>query len=150
MQTAFTENQIEQLEAKLVSRLPKGRDLTGERFLETLEIATKQVPESEVEQRLWQAKLLAKPATLPYPTLFGQDDLRWSTNEKGRLCVAFNGIEKFIPELKKIRFQIDCDQRHLPIFEKFLQDWQAHLANEATYPLSLFLLKTASLGRVIN
>ena len=141
------QKEIEQLEAKLVSRLPKGRDLTGERFIETLRIATEQVPESEVEQRLWQAKLLAKPATLPYPILFGsQDDLRWSMNEKGRLCVAFNGVEKFIPELKETPFQIYCDQRQLPTFEKFLQDWQAHLANEATYPLSLFLLKTASLG----
>jgi len=43
------QKEIEQLEAKLVSRLPKGRDLTGERFIETLRIATEQVPESEVE-----------------------------------------------------------------------------------------------------
>jgi IS605 OrfB family transposase len=141
------QKEIERLEAKLVSRLPKGRDLTGEEFLETLTIATGQVPENEGEQLLWQAKLLAKPATLPYPIVFGsQDDLRWSMNEKGRLCVAFNGIEKFIPELKQTPFQIYCDQRQLPIFEKFLQDWQAHRANKETYPLSLFLLQTASLG----
>jgi len=138
---------IEQLEAKLISRLPKGRDLTGEEFLETLAIATEQIPENEVDQILWQAKLLAKPATLPYPIVFGsQTDLRWSMNEKSRLCVAFNGVEKFIPELKQTPFQIYCDQRQLPIFQKFLQDWQAHRANEATYPLSLFLFKTASLG----
>ncbi|MCY7323716.1 MAG: type V CRISPR-associated protein Cas12k, partial [Phormidesmis sp. CAN_BIN36] len=68
---------IEQLEAKLISRLPKGRDITGEEFLETLAIATEQIPENEVDQILWQAKLLAKPATLPYPIVFGsQTDLR--------------------------------------------------------------------------
>jgi IS605 OrfB family transposase len=89
----------------------------------------------------------SKPAILPYPIVFGsQDDLRWSMNEKGRLCVAFNGVEKFIPELKQTPFQIYCDQRQLPIFQKFLQDWQMHRTNEATYPLSLFLFKTASLG----
>jgi len=37
------QKEIERLEAKLVSRLPKGRDLTGEEFLETLTIAAGQV-----------------------------------------------------------------------------------------------------------
>ncbi|PSB22409.1 hypothetical protein C7B76_04210 [filamentous cyanobacterium CCP2] len=34
------QKEIERLEAQLVSRLPKGRDLTGEEFLETLATAT--------------------------------------------------------------------------------------------------------------
>ncbi len=141
------QKEIERLEAQLISRLPKGRDLTGEEFLKTLAIATTQVPENEVEQLFWQSKLLTKPASLPYPIVFGsQDDLRWSMNEKGRICVTFNGLEKAIPELKKAPFQIYCDQRQLIFFQKFLQDWQAHRENEATYPLGLFLLKTASLG----
>jgi hypothetical protein len=138
---------IEQLEATLISRLPKGRDLTGEEFLDTLAIATEQIPENEIDQILWQAKLLAKPAALPYPVVFGsQTDLRWSMNEKGRICVAFNGVEKFIPELKQTPFQIYCDQHQLTIFRKFLKDWQEYQAGKATYPTSLFLFRTASLG----
>lgn len=139
--------EIERLEAQLVSRLPKGRDLTGEEFLETLAITVGKVPDNEIEQVLWQAKLLAKPATIPYPILFGsQGDLRWSTNEKGRICVAFNGLEKAIPELKHNPFQIYCDRRQLPFFQQFLADWQTYQANKDTYPLGLFLLQTGLLG----
>jgi len=139
--------EIERLQAQLVSRLPKGRDLTGEGFLETLAIAVGKVPDNEIEQLLWRAKLLAKPAAMPYPILFGsQDDLRWSTNEKGRICVAFNGLDKAIPELKHNPFQIYCDRRQLPFFQRFLEDWQTYQANKDTYPLGLFLIQTGLLG----
>lgn len=139
--------EIERLQAQLVSRLPKGRDLTGEEFLETLAIAIGKVPDDEIEQLLWQAKLLAKPAAMPYPIVFGsQDDLRWSTNEKGRICVAFNELDKAIPELKRNPFQIYCDRRQLPLFQRFLEDWQIFQANKDTYPLGLFLFQTGLLG----
>ncbi|PSB16684.1 hypothetical protein C7B65_20785 [Phormidesmis priestleyi ULC007] len=89
------QRRIKELEAQLASRLPKGRDLTGEEFLEVLSTATAKVPDDTIEQMLWQAKLLAKPATLLYPIIFGsQTDLRWSTNEKGRICVAFKAREQ--------------------------------------------------------
>ncbi|HEY9699016.1 MAG TPA: type V CRISPR-associated protein Cas12k [Trichocoleus sp.] len=141
------QKEIERLEAQLVSRLPKGRDLTGEEFLETLSIATGKVPDDEIEQMLWQAKLLAKPATLPYPIIFGsQTDLRWSTNNKGRICVAFNGLDKAIPDLKQNPLQVYCDQRQLPFFQRFLADWQTYQANKNTYPTGLFLFKTGMLG----
>lgn len=140
------QKEIERLETQLVSRLPKGRDLTGEEFLETLSIATDKVPDDEIEQMLWQAKLLAKPATLPYPIIFGsQTDLRWSINDKGRICVAFNGLNKFIPELKQHPLQIYCDQRQLHLFRRFVEDWHTYQANRNTYPLQQFLFQTAIL-----
>lgn len=139
--------QIKLLEAQLMNRLPKGRDLTGEEFRETLAIATNQIPENEIQQLLWQAKLLAKPAAMPYPIRFDtQNDLRWSINEKGRICVAFTGLGKFIPQLKKQPFQIYCDRRQLPFFKRFVEDWQTYKKNQDTYPLSLLLFRTASLG----
>ncbi len=141
------QEEIEQLEARLASRLPKGRDLTGEEFIEALSIATGKVPDDEIEQMLWQAKLLTKPATLPYPIIFGsQTDLRWSVNPKGRICVAFNGLEKVIPALKQNPLQIYCHQRQLPFFQRFLEDWQTYQANQDTYPCGLFLLKAGMLG----
>lgn len=141
------QKEIERLETQLVSRLPKGRDLTGEEFLEALSTATGRVPSDEIEQMLWQAKLLTKPAALPYPIIFGsQTDLRWSTNEKGRICVAFNGLDKAIPELKQHPMQIYCDQRQLPLFQRFLEDWQTYRTNKDTYPSGLFLFKTGMLG----
>ena len=71
------QKEIEQLEAQLQARLPKGRDLTGEEFLETLAIATQQVSESVTQAREWQTKLLTRPAFLPYPILYGSStDIR--------------------------------------------------------------------------
>jgi hypothetical protein len=72
-----------------------------------------------VEQLLWQAKLLAKPAAMPYPILLGsQGGLRWSINEKGRICVAFNGMDKAIAELKRNPFQIYGDRHQLRLLSK--------------------------------
>jgi hypothetical protein len=125
------EKEIDRLEQQLKSRLPSGRDLTGEAFLETLTIATTQLPEDEAEQARWFAKLLKKPATLPYPILFGsQSDLEWSENEKGRICVCFNGFRKYFDNVNPHSFQIYCDQRQLPFFQRFLADWQAYKADE--------------------
>jgi hypothetical protein len=42
-----TEIKISRLEEQLASRIPKGRDLTGEKWLETLIVATSTVPENE-------------------------------------------------------------------------------------------------------
>jgi hypothetical protein len=43
--------QIEQLEAELNARLPKGRDLTGEEFLKTREIAMHQISDNVINLR---------------------------------------------------------------------------------------------------
>jgi hypothetical protein len=129
------QKQIEQLQQELISRRPKGRDLTGETFLQALDIATTQIPSDNAEWKLWQAALMRRPAKLPYPLLFGSNgDLRWFTNDRGRICVQFNGFSQHT-------FQIYCDQRQLPYFQRFLQDWENHKQHGTS--LSLCALRTA-------
>jgi len=147
----------EQLEAQLQARLPKGRDLTGEDFLETLAIATQQLPASVSQSREWQAKLLTRPASLPYPILSDATELRWSKTAKGRIAVNFNDLDKFLkatdPDLqawfktqKEYPFRLYCDQRQLPLFQRFLTDWQAYQANKDDYPAGLLTLSSALLA----
>ncbi|WP_192820018.1 MULTISPECIES: type V CRISPR-associated protein Cas12k [Leptolyngbya] len=38
-----------------------------------------------------------------------------------------------------------CDQRQLPFFQSFLEDWQAYQANKGTYPAGLLTLSSALL-----
>jgi IS605 OrfB family transposase len=148
--------EIEEIEAKLNARLPKGRDLTGEEFLKTLEIATQQISESVIQAREWDAKLLTRPASVPYPIIYDAIDVRWSKTTKGRVTVNFNGIDKYLkaadPDIKdwfKVHqespFQLYCDRRQLPFFQRFLEDWQAYQANEDTYPGGLLTLSSTML-----
>ncbi|MBM0744062.1 type V CRISPR-associated protein Cas12k [Phormidium sp. CLA17] len=151
------QKEIEQLEAQLQARLPKGRDLTGEEFLETLEIATQQISESVTQAREWQAKLLTRPAFLPYPILYGSStDIRWGKTANGRIAVSFNGIDKYLKAAdldikgwfkahKEYPFRLYCDQRQLPFFRRFLEDWQAYQANKDTYPAGLLTLSSGIL-----
>ncbi|MEP1061055.1 type V CRISPR-associated protein Cas12k [Stenomitos frigidus AS-A4] len=151
------QQEIEQLEAQMSARLPKGRDLTGEEFLKTLAIATQQASESVTQAREWQAKLLTRPASLPYPILYGSStDVLWGKTAKGRLAVSFNGISKYLKaadsdiknwfkDNKEYPFRLYCDQRQLPFFQRFLDDWQAYRANEDTYPAGLLTLSSAML-----
>ena len=63
------ENQIKRLTQQLENRLPRGRDLTGERFLTTLELATRNVPIDNAEASRWQSQLLERPDLVPFPAL---------------------------------------------------------------------------------
>jgi small-conductance mechanosensitive channel len=87
------EIQIQRLEDQIEARLPKGRDLTGQSWLEALAIATETVPQNNTEFKRWQAKLLSRSTTVPFPVVFEtNEDLVWSRNEQDRLCVHFNLI----------------------------------------------------------
>ncbi|MCY6491442.1 type V CRISPR-associated protein Cas12k, partial [Leptolyngbya sp. GGD] len=152
------QKEIEQLEAQLQARLPKERDLTGEVFLETLAISTQQLPETVAQAQEWQAKLLTRPASLPYPIIYGSaTDIYWGKTAKGRITVTFNGMDKYLsaaePDIKtwfktdkEYPFRLACDQRQLPFFQRFLEDWQAYQANKGTYPAGLLTLSSALLG----
>jgi hypothetical protein len=101
------EIEIERLKDQLQSRIPKGRDLTGEEWLETLKVATFNVPQNENEAKAWQAALLRKTANVPFPVAYeSNEDMTWLKNDKNRLFVRFNG-------LGKLTFEIYCDKRHL-------------------------------------
>lgn len=62
--------QAERLEIQLAGSLPRGRDLTGAKFLQALKTATQQLPADDNEFQVWQASLLRKPKAVPYPLLF--------------------------------------------------------------------------------
>ena len=86
-------------------------------------------------------ELVRSPKSLPYPILYGAEDLiRWHRNDKGRICLSFNGLGKYT-------FEVYCDRRQLPLFELFLEDGQTFTAkeNKKQYSGSKLLLREASL-----
>lgn len=133
------EIKIERLKRQLERRIPKGRDLTGENWLETLAIASTTAPQDESEAKSWQDKLLTESKLVPFPVAYEtNEDLTWSKNEKGRLCVQFNGLSKHI-------FQIYCDQRQLKWFQRFYEDQEIKKASKNEYSSGLFTLRS---GRI--
>ncbi|OCQ91136.1 hypothetical protein BCD64_12710 [Nostoc sp. MBR 210] len=142
----FTKNrrkkeiEIERLKNQLQSRIPKGRDLTGEEWLKTLEISTANVPQNENEAKAWQAALLRKSADVPFPVAYeSNEDMTWLQNDKGRLFVRFNG-------LGKLTFEIYCDKRHLHYFKRFLEDQELKSNSKNQYSSSLFTLRSGRLA----
>lgn len=151
------QKEIEQLEQQLKARVPKGRDLSGEEFTETLQIACRQISRTVEQAQDWQAKLLIRPAELPYPLIYGSaTDIRWAKTAQGRISVSFNGLDKYLknadPEIKAwfkehqgYPFKLYCDQRQLPFFKRFTQDWQIYRQDDKSYPAGLLTLSSAML-----
>lgn len=133
------EIKIERLKEQIDSRLPKGRDLTGETWFETLNIATTTIPEDVKEVRLWQDKLLTQKKSVPFPVNYEtNEDLVWGKNEKGRLCVSFNGLGKH-------KFELYCDQRQLKYFQRFYEDQQVKKSSKNQYSSALFTLRSGKI-----
>jgi hypothetical protein len=133
------EIQVQRLQDQIEGRMPKGRDLTGQSWLETLITAATTVPQDNAEAKRWQDKLLTKPSSLPFPLSFEtNEDMVWSKNEQGRLCVHFNGMSEH-------RFKIYCDQRQLHRFKRFLED-QETKRNSKAHSSSLFTLRSGRLA----
>lgn len=60
------------------TRLPKGRNLSWQNWLSTLEEAAACVPNGDDQAADWQASLLTKPAILPFPVSYEtNEDLKW-------------------------------------------------------------------------
>ena len=134
------EIEIEHLKEQLASRMPHGRDLTGEEWLNTLTIATNTVPENEEEAHLWQSRLLKKPISIPFPIQFNtNEDFIWSKNHKGRICFKLNGLNEHI-------FEIYCDRRQIHWFKRFLEDQQVRRSDKNNYSSSLFTLRSGCLA----
>ena len=120
------EIKIERLKRQL-DRTPSCRDLIGENWLETLAIASTTAPQDESEAKPWQDKLLTESKPIPFSVAYETNkDLTWSKNEKGRLCVQFNGLSKHI-------FQIYCDQRQIKWFQRFYEDEEIKKASKNEY-----------------
>ncbi|MEH2094962.1 type V CRISPR-associated protein Cas12k [Nostoc sp.] len=134
------EIQIQRLTEKLTSRIPKGRDLTNARWLETLLTATTTVPEDNTEAKRWQNILLTRSSSVPFPLVYEtNEDLMWSKNQKGRLCVHFNG-------LTGLTFEVYCDNRQLHWFKRFLEDQQTKRQSKHQHSSSLFTLRNGRLA----
>lgn len=134
------EIQVKRLQEQLECRIPQGRDLTGQRWLNTLETATHKVPRDNAEAKRWQDQLLTRPSLLPFPLIFEtNEDLVWEKNPQGRLCVHFNGLRDY-------PFAIYCDQRQLAWFQRFLQDQQIKRASKNQHSSGLFTLRSARLA----
>lgn len=130
---------IKRLREQINSRLPQGRDLTNDNWLETLAIACYTDPKNIEEARSWQDKLLTKPQAIPFPINYEtNEDLTWSKNEKGRLCVQFNGISD-------LKFEIYCGKRQLKWFQRFYEDQQIKKSSKNQYSSALFTLRS---GRI--
>ncbi|QSJ20838.1 type V CRISPR-associated protein Cas12k [Nostoc sp. UHCC 0702] len=133
------EIQIERLREQLEARIPKGRDLTDAKWLETLLLATHNIPENEAEAKFWQDSLLKKSSKIPFSVAYEtNEDMTWFNNERGRICVKFNGLSEHT-------FQVYCDSRHLQWFQRFLEDQQIKRNSKNQHSSSLFTLRT---GRV--
>lgn len=133
------EIQIERLEEQLAARIPKGRDLNGTKWLESLFVATSHAPESEAEAKGWQDSLLRQSSSVPFPVAYEtSEDLTWFKNHKGRICVKFNGLSEHT-------FKVYCDARQLHWFQRFLEDQQIKHNNKNQYSSGLFTLRS---GRI--
>jgi len=134
------EIEIERLKEQLKSRLPKGRDLTGQKWLEALETAIYNVPQDEDEAKAWQAALLRKSSPVPFPVAYeSNEDMKWFKNDQGRICVRFNGLGKH-------SFEVWCDQRQLHLFQRFLEDQQTKADSKDQHSSSLFTLRAGRIG----
>ncbi len=133
---------IERLEKRIAeSSPPLGRDLDDEKWLNVLEIASQSVPETNEQAKQWQDQLLKESKTVPYPVMFNtNEDLIWSKNKKGRLCVTFNGLSK-----QGLIFEIYCDQRQLKWFERFYQDQTVKRKSKNQHSSALFTLRSGML-----
>lgn len=133
------ENQIKSLTQQLENRLPQGRDLTEERFLATLEAATRNDPADNAEFSKWQSQLLKRPNLVPFPIILESNmDLMWFSTEQGKIGLYIGGISEY-------EFTIGCGQRQIHYFQRFLSDYETMLAGKKQHASSLFLLRSAKL-----
>ncbi|MBD2564601.1 MULTISPECIES: type V CRISPR-associated protein Cas12k [Nostoc] len=133
------EIQIERLREQLETRIPKGRDLTDANWLETLVVATQDVPTNEAEAKSWQDSLLRQSSKVPFPVAYeSNEDMTWFKNQFGRICVKFNGLSEH-------SFQVYCDSRQLHWFQRFLEDQQIKKNSKNQHSSSLFTLRS---GRI--
>ncbi|MGJ5629426.1 type V CRISPR-associated protein Cas12k [Nostoc sp. CALU 1950] len=133
------EIQIERIREQLETRIPKGRDLTVTKWLETIVVATHTVPTNEAEAKSWQDSLLRQSSKVPFPVAYeSNEDMTWFKNQFGRICVKFNGLSEH-------SFQVYCDSRQLHWFKRFLEDQQIKKDSKNQHSSSLFTLRS---GRI--
>ncbi|GFE68759.1 type V CRISPR-associated protein Cas12k [Chroococcus sp. FPU101] len=129
------------LQEQLNAKTPKGRRINFDDWFDILDKA--QEPITEVKDfRELQAEILRKFFPLSYPVSFPSNtDLTWFINSQGRIVLKLHGmIEGYDYE-----FEIQCDRRQLPIFQRFVQDSELYRQHKKHIPTGLMLLRSARL-----
>ena len=135
------EIRIERLTKKLNGKAPQGRDLTGQKWLDTLVVASTHVPQNDAQAKLWQNILLTKLKLVPYPINFlSNEDTKWNKKDKDRFTVRFNGLEKYIG---KHCFQIYCDKRQLSLFRLFYDEQELKKQSNNSHSGALLALRSS-------
>ena len=133
------EIKLAKLQEQVEARRPLGRDL-NDRWINALLTAASTIPQDNSEARDWQDQLLQKPAAVPYPLTFvTNEDLTWSKDAQGRLCVKFNGLGTHT-------FKIYCDRRQLKWLERFYQDQEIKRQSQDKHSSALFTLRSGMLA----
>ena len=133
------EIRIERLEIQLEAKLPSGRDLANDNYVNVLMAGTTKLFETDEEFKEWQSQLTSVPKALPFPVQYASNsDLNWLMTPQGRLGVRFNG-------LGKLTFKIYCDRQQLPWFQRFYQDQQVYKQNPKEHSQALFTLRSVTL-----
>ncbi len=133
------EIEIQRLTEQVNARIPKGRDLTYTKLLETIAIAVQNIPQDELEAKFWQNNLLRKCCALPFPVIYyTNEDMTWLKNKQGRICVKFNGLGEYT-------FKVYCGNRQLHWFKRFLDDQNIKKESKKQHSSSLFTLRSGQI-----
>ncbi|BAQ63841.1 type V CRISPR-associated protein Cas12k [Geminocystis sp. NIES-3709] len=131
------EIKITKLHRQIESRIPLGRDLEDKKWLDTLITASTTAPIDQTEANTWFSILKQNQSSIPYPILYEtNEDLKWSLNEKNRLSIRFSGLGEH-------SFQLCCDHRQLPYFQRFYEDQELKKASKDQLSSALFTLRSA-------
>lgn len=118
--------------------MPKGRNLTKDEYLQALTQAKSLITQNK-EMEMVQARLLRSEQSIPFPVSYNTNvDIYWSKNERGRICVTFNGLTKHT-------FEVFCHNRQLHWFQRFYEDCQLYRQHKKQIPAGLVTLRSASL-----
>ena len=134
------EIEIERLKEELKSGPPKGRNLSKQECVEAVQQEQGLIL-NDKKSRQVQASPTRKQSPVPFSISYETStDLRWSSNEQGRICVSFNG-----KGISKHTFEVFCDQRQLHWFERFDEDYKIFTQNKQQAPAGLLTLRSARL-----
>ena len=114
------EIKVERLTQQIESNLPKGRDLTGEQWLETLLTATDTVPKDKEQFKSWQNLLLTKPKSVPFP-------INYETNEDLTWIQGFADFESYLYLLAIAKH---LNEKYLRLLSLYFHAWTQQYQNK--------------------
>lgn len=130
------EIQVNKLKKQMEISVPTGRELDQQKWLDTLILASTTMPLNQAQCDRWFSVLQQNPPCVPYPIIYQtNEDLRWSINDKNRLCVQFSGLGGHL-------FTIYCDSRQLSYFRRFYEDQELKKSHKDKFSSALFTLRS--------